>query len=290
MNNIQITFVGGDMRQLSSAKALHTKGNTVQVYGFDGCLIPNGIYQPPTLKEALFGVQCVVLPLPYARDGKINAPMTKEDITLEYVVDNSGEAIILGGKFDGKAYMCAEAHNIKMIDYYGREELSILNAVPTAEGAVEIAMRELPTTVFGMECAVVGYGKVGRVLAATLNALGANVTVFARRAEARAWAKVDGCKAEDTEKLATSAHGFTCVFNTVPAVLIDESVINSLSRDALIVDLASSPGGVDVGAAEKRGIRCISALSLPGRVAPDSAGMIIAETIENILISEEIIK
>lgn len=290
MEKIQITFVGGDMRQLSAAKTLNAKGYSVCIYGFECCAVPKGITQPPTLKEAVESSRFIILPLPYSREGKINAPMTKEDITLEYIAQNAKNAVIFGGKLDVKAYKCAEAHNIKMIDYYGREELSILNAVPTAEGAVEIAMRELPTTVFGMECAVIGYGKVGRVLAGTLNALGADVTVFARKADARAWAKVNGCKAEDTADISRNAGMFTCIFNTVPAVLLDETVIKSVRADALIVDLASSPGGVDAGAAEARGIRYISAMSLPGRVAPDSAGVIIAETIENILISEEIIQ
>ena len=289
MKNIKITFIGGDMRQISAAKALFRKGFAVCLYGFEGCAFPDGAVLSDSLRDALKDADCVVLPLPYAREGKINAPLTKEDISFEEIIENAGSAVVLGGKIDEKAYKRAAAHNIKLTDYYGREELSILNAVPTAEGAVEIAMRELPTTVFGMECAVTGYGKVGRVLASTLKALGADVTVFARKAEARAWAKVDGCRAEDIKEMKTLAGKFSCIFNTVPAVIIDERIVRSLNRSALIVDLASPPGGVDIGAAEQCGVRCISAMSLPGRVAPDSAGEIIAETIENILISEEMI-
>ena len=276
------------MRQIAAARALSNDGYAISVYGFEDCTMPDGIFAAKDLKSAITEKNCIVLPLPYAREGKINAPMTKEDIPFNTIIDNAGYAIVMGGKIDEKAYKYAATHNIELIDYYVREELSVLNAVPTAEGAVEIAMRELPTTVFGMECAVTGYGKVGRVLAATLKALGADVTVFARKAEARAWAKVDGCRTDHITAIPAEAGKFSCIFNTVPAVIINECAISAMRKNALIVDLASSPGGVDVGAAEKYGIRYISALSLPGRVAPDSAGEIIAETIKNILVAEEI--
>lgn len=185
--------------------------------------------------------------------------------------------------------MTPRAHNNKIIDYYAREELSVLNAVPTAEGAVEIAMHELPVTVFGMKAGVVGYGRVGRVLAKLLIALGAEVTVFARAADARAWARIYGCRAADIPDLPVLAKELLCLFSTVPAPIITAKTLVALPDGALVIDLASSPGGVDLAAAEKAGVRTISALSLPGRVAPDSAGRIIAETIENILFQEGIL-
>lgn len=290
MKNIKISFIGGDLRQLAAARTFSKKGADTQVFGFDGFSdgYP-GVKFANDLGNALINSACVVLPLPYGRDGKINCPMTREEISLDDVIKYSGNSLIVGGRLDPKSYETAFAHNNKMIDYYGREELSVLNAVPTAEGAIEIAMRELPLTIFGMEAAVIGYGRVGRVLARTLSALGANVTVLARKADARAWARVDGCACADIERLADLAPRFICVFNTVPAPVIGAKTLVLLPAGALVIDLASSPGGVDFGAAEKAGVRCISALSLPGRVAPDTAGMIIAETIENILMQEEII-
>ena len=291
MKKAKITFIGGDLRQIAAARTLSADGNDVTLYGFDDLKsVPSGIVRENDIAAAEYGADVIVLPLPYGHDGKINCPLTKEEIMLRTVTELCGNALILGGKFDRKAYGIAAAHNNKMTDYYEREELSVLNAVPTAEGAVEIAMRELPITVFGMKTAVIGYGRVGAVLASTLRALGADVTVAARSPSARAWAKINGCTAVGINELPAVVGDFSCVFNTVPALVVDGSVTDAMRQDALIIDLASAPGGVDTGAAEKAGIKCISALSLPGRVAPDTAGEIIAETIENILIQEDIIQ
>lgn len=195
----------------------------------------------------------------------------------------------MGGKLDFEAYKLAEAHNNKITDYYGREELSVLNAVPTAEGAVETAMRELPVTLFGSKMAIIGFGRIGKVLARALCALGSDVTVFARKPEAKAWARIYGCKTETTDNMEEKLSEFVCIFNTVPAPVLGARELCAVRDGAIIIDLASAPGGVDKGAAEKAEVRVITALSLPGRVAPDSAGEIIAETIENILLQEDMI-
>lgn len=290
MKKIKITFIGGDMRQISAAGYFAEKGHTARAFGFDGMKGGDfGVELCEFLPQATEDADCIVLPLPYMAGGKINCPMTKAEISLPDVLENSYQAIILGGKLDKKAYDAARAHNNKIIDYYEREELSVLNSVPTAEGAIEIAMRELPVTIFGAEVAVIGYGRVGKVLAKTLRALGAEVAVFARSPAARAWAKTDGCRAYDIARLSELAGSFICIFNTVPAPVIDSGVIAGINKSALVIDLASSPGGVDFGAAEKAGIKTVQALSLPGRVAPDTAGKIIAETIENILVQEGIL-
>lgn len=290
MKNIKITFIGGDMRQISAAGYFSVRGHAVSIFGFDGLRGENACAKLcEYLPEALSGADCIVLPLPYICDGKINCPMSKAEISLSDVIENSGQAIILGGKLDKKAYDAAIAHNNKTIDYYDREELSVLNAVPTAEGAIEIAMRELPITLFKAKIAVVGYGRVGKVLAKELTSLGACVTVFARSPSARAWACVDGCLARDLTVLTGCSSEYSCIFNTVPAPVITSAVLENMNKSTPVIDLASAPGGVDAGAAEKQKIKVISALSLPGRVAPDTAGEIIAETIENILIQEELL-
>ena len=216
--------------------------------------------------------------------------MTEKEVTLEYVLENiNKKTVIMGGRLDEKAYSLAAAHNNKIIDYYGREELSVLNAVPTAEGAVELAMRELPVTLFGSRVAVIGFGRIGKVLTKVLCGLGAEVTVFARKPEAKAWARIYGCKAEDTSGMSEYLSRFVCIFNTVPAPVISGTELRNIRSDAVVIDLASAPGGVDTGAAEAAGIKVITALSLPGRVAPESAGEIIAETAINILFQEGII-
>ena len=56
-----------------------------------------------------------------------------------------------------------------------------------------------------------------------------------------------------------------------------------MDKNTLIIDLASSPGGVDVSAAKKLNSRVLWASSLPGKYAPESAGELIADCIGDII-------
>jgi dipicolinate synthase subunit A len=73
------------------------------------------------------------------------------------------------------------------------------------------------------------------------------------------------------------------VVNTVPARVLDETHLAELAPGALVIDLASRPGGVDFEAAAALGVKVIWALSLPGKVAPVTSGKNIRDTIYNIL-------
>ena len=290
MKHIKTTFIGGDLRQISAAGYFSGIGAEARVWGFEKCRLPDGVTGYTSFEEACDGADAIILPLPYGKDGEINCPMTEKEVTLGALLNCVDEkTVIMGGRLDEKAYSLAAAHNNKIIDDYGREELSVLNAVPTAEGALEVAIRELPVTLFGSRVAIIGFGRIGKVLAKVLCGLGSDVTVFARKPEAKAWARVYGCKAEDTSNMSEYLSGFVCIFNTVPAPVLGKAELYSVRHDAVIIDLASAPGGVDKGAAEETGVRVISALSLPGRVAPESAGEIIAETAVNILFQEGIL-
>lgn len=144
-------------------------------------------------------------------------------------------------------------------------------------------MNELPITLCGSRCLVVGYGRIGKCLAKMLQGIGACVTVSARSLGDMAMIRAFGYKAVHTAELASIAGDFDLIINTVPHKVINESVIERINRETLVIDLASKPGGVDMDAAKKFGIRVIWALSLPGKVAPVTAGKIICDTVINII-------
>ena len=73
------------------------------------------------------------------------------------------------------------------------------------------------------------------------------------------------------------------VINTIPAPVLPRKMLEKLPRGALVIDLASLPGGTDFDAAEALGIRAEHALALPGKCAPDTAGALIAQTVLTIL-------
>ena len=140
----------------------------------------------------------------------------------------------------------------------------IPNAVPTAEGAIEIAIAETPFTIHGSKSLVLGYGKIGKILSKDLYALG-------------------GYEPLPLDNLKDHIHEFDIIFNTIPSLILDDEILAKVKKDALIIDLASKPGGIDFDAAKSYGLKVIWALSLPGKIAPVSSGAIIKDTIMNII-------
>ena len=155
--------------------------------------------------------------------------------------------------------------------------------MPTAEGAIQIAMEELPITLHEARVLVVGFGRVGRALAPRLQALGARVTVAARRYEQRSLAQSMGLGTERADRLPDWLCGYDLVVNTAPARVLGVEELSALKEGALVIDLASKPGGVDMAGAAALGVRVVWALSLPGKVAPVSAGRYIMDTVYHIM-------
>ncbi len=276
-------FLGGDLRMIYAAKRLNKEYKST-AYGFDGIEIP---CEFPLLKTAL-KADCVVLPLPLTVDGEnINAPYSREPVPIEkiplFAKDNA--VIFTGKECPALVKLCAD-HGYTLIDYFCREELQVMNAVPTAEGAIEIALREMAATLAGSRVLITGYGRIGRALAPRLKAFGAEITVCARKYEQLAWAEADGCKTVSLNtngRLEELLPCFDIVFNTVPARIFGRERLLLLKKDCLIIDLASKTGIDDLELAKNAGVRVIWALSLPGKTAPVTAGEIIASTIHNII-------
>lgn len=107
-----------------------------------------------------------------------------------------------------------------------------------------------------------------------LAALGARVTVSARRADDFAWIRALGYDCADTTRLCDyfSAHAPVVIYNTVPSHILGRSELELIPEDTLIVDLASNPGGVDIQAAGALGRRVIWRCRCPGKTAPLTAG------------------
>ncbi len=273
MNITRILIIGGDSRINYLAQSLEQDGFKVKI--FEG---------GEPLKTAVEECDAVVLGLPCSRDDKtVDAPNLSEGVLLKDLFRIMGKnKLLLAGKMSSATKAVADVFGVKWIDYFMRKELEILNAVPTCEGAVQIAMEELPITVFGSNVVITGFGKVARPLATTLRDMGANVTVCARKVSARAEARVMGLHAVDFNYLGECMGEADIVFNTVPQCVINRKELLE-AKDTLIVDLASKPGGVDMEAARDLGVKVIWALGLPGKVAPVTAGNIIKETICNIL-------
>jgi hypothetical protein len=156
-------------------------------------------------------------------------------------------------------------------DFLCRDDFLIKNALTTAEGALELALREMPVTLSGSSVLVIGYGRIGKLLCHKLHALGAHVTGSARKDEDFAWLCASGHCYVHTSKLDGTLGGYDAVFNTVPHLILTPVRLRELKLSCAVIDLASAPGGTDFDAADRLGLNCHWALSLPGKCAPESA-------------------
>ena len=269
-------LLGGDNRQLQVAKCLERDGHTVRLWGFGGGEMP--------LEETV-QAQCVVLPLPVTRDGEnLFLPLEQKTLALKnlWPLLTNGQ-VVCAGNVGEQVRRDAEAFGLHIEDYFDREEVQIANAVPTAEGAIAEAMEHTGRTLHQSCCLVIGYGRTGKVLAHRLQAMGAQVTVSARKHSDLAWIRAFGMHAMETGCLAEVLSKMDIVFNTVPALVLTNDLLRQLPGESLVIDLASDPGGVDWKAAESLGRQVIWARGLPGKVAPETAGAIIRDAIYHIL-------
>ena len=235
--------VGGDARQAAAARALARAG-----YSVGG-------------PEMIAVADYILLPLP------LDAARTP---LAELLRAARPGTLALGGMLSAES---------KAIAAEAREELTIRNAIPTAEGCIGILMKERSRTLWGSSILLTGFGPVGQALGVRLAALGAQVTAAARRPAQRALAESLGLRSVAIDRLGQIAPAFDTVVNTVPAPVLSEAVLARLRPQSFIVDLASRPGGTDFDAAQRLGHRAIHALSLPAACAPETAGEAVARTV-----------
>jgi len=269
---MRIAIIGGDKRMLFAAREFIRGGIQVCAAGFD-TLVSDGDIRLTTVAESLADADTVILPIRPAAGEMLNAPFAAREIPLQALGEITGSIPV----FSGNAEAVSAYFTTPVRDYAAREDFLIPNAALTAEGAVGLIVQEYEGAIFGAQILVLGYGRIGRILARYLRSLGAQVTVAARRASARSWAVCDGMSDYYNSNLELKY--FPIIINTVPAPVIGDSELRRMHSECFIVDLASMPGGADRKAAQAMDITCIHALALPGRTAPAAAGRIIKDTI-----------
>lgn len=284
-----VSVIGGDLRQLTLAKLLMADGYNVVIYGFTKDIKTEYIPQTFDLNEALHR-DIVILPVPVSFDNEnVNTPFSDKTLSInDFLNAINPLSVVFGGRISPAVSEKLTAKGVKHHDYMQRDELAIRNAVPTAEGVIKIAIEETPFTIHGSKCLVLGYGKVGKILARCLDGLGAITYVEARKYADLALIEGHGCIPLTLNEAKTRIGEFDIIFNTIPSLILTANVLSRVKQDALIIDLASKPGGMDFDAARTLGLHAIWALSLPGRVAPVTAGIIIKDTITNILSEMEV--
>ena len=279
MTRPDILIAGGDTRQLYCAARLADE-YSVGILGFDDDYIPEELSLPAPDTDCEGCCRCAVLPVPALDDmGNISAPCFSGTVRAKAVEKLlAPDGIVRAGKVDARLKAAFPRHEV--CDYLLREELSLRNAVPTAEGAVQLALEELPVTLSGLPVLIAGLGRIGTALAGILRGFGAEVTAAVYDPRGAAKARLHGIRSVPTRRMGGN---YGLVFNTVPKLIFDRDVLSRFDRKTLFIDLASKPGGIDMDAAAELGLKTVWALWLPGKTAPITAGEIVAETVSSIL-------
>lgn len=277
--------IGGDMRIVRLAAMLESEGHEICCYALDEA--PANIIKSCALAPCISAqdADCVILPLPVLDlRGGLNAPFSAFRHDAEALLRTlPKDAVVCGGMPGEKLLKTILELGIDFVDYYAREELVALNALATAEGTLALLLEHSPITIWESRVLVVGYGRIGKMLAAQLRALGAYVSVSARKPGDMAYIRAAGCEALDTRTLGEELGRFDTIINTVPARVLGREQLERISKDTLCIDLASRPGGFDFEAARELDLNVLWALGLPAETAPITAGKIIKETVMNIM-------
>lgn len=280
-----ITVVGGDLRIVKLIEMLIQDGYKVYTYALENAedlLMLDNVEMCPTLEEALSYSKVVVGPVPLSSDRKrVSAPFGRNIVELDEFIEALNGKYLIAGNVTIKDEL--DLNNVQFTDLFKREEFSVLNTIATAEGTIQIAMEETQRTIHGSNVLVMGFGRIGKVLAKMLDGIGAKVYCEARKNEDISWIKAYGYNPIHLNDLNEHLDKFDIIINTIPFQILTGDRLDLVKKDTVIVDLASNPGGVDRKAARERNLRVIWALSLPAKVAPLTSAEFIKETIYHVL-------
>ena len=282
------SIIGGDLRTIKLAKMLANEGTKIYTYGLEKAeeLKDNSniIFTEKISKAIPKDVEVVIGPIPFTSNGvNINAPFGEKEISIREMIHYLEGKILIAGSISPEIYDMANDDYIEIIDIMKREELAVLNTISTAEGAIEIAISNTNKIIHGSEVLILGFGRIGKVLARKMAGLSAKVTCAARKDEDLAWIRAYGHKETNINALGENLSQYDIILNTVPHLVLNKERLQYVKKDALLIDLASNPGGIDKKEAKELNLKLVWALALPGKVAPVTTAEFIKDTIYNIV-------
>lgn len=256
---------------------LFSKNHTVFIYGQEK-YNHEDIHICDNMEECIKNSDVIISGIPFSKDNVlVYAPYSENEIRVDKLCEKLTNKIFIAGGIPEPFY---ENKTIQNIDLLQCEELTILNAIPSAEGTIKIAIEETEKTIHESNVMIFGYGRIGKILCKNFQDLGANVYCVARKDADLTWIRKERCIPIQYHEIQNKANKIDIIINTVPSLVIGESTIKMLKKDCVIIDVASNPGGVDKNIAKRYKIKVITALGIPGKIAPLTAAKYIKEVIE----------
>lgn len=281
--NIKIGFLGGDMRTIELYKICKENYKFVCTYGLEKCIEIEIKDKINNFLDFVSVVDIVITAIPLSKDGKnINTIFSEQELNIDNLIHCCKNKIVITGNISDDLKNKLQEKN-EVYDILKLEELAVLNSIPTAEGAIQIAMEKSTRTIHGSKCLILGFGRIGKILSKMLFGIGAEVFCEARKESDIAWIKSYGYNSLKLEMLDSMLSNFDFIFNTIPYVILNKANLKNVNKECLIIDLASKPGGIDFEEAKNLELNVEWALALPGKVAPKTSAMYIFDIINGIL-------
>jgi dipicolinate synthase subunit A len=292
LTGVQVLLLGGDARQLEVIRKLTELDASVTVSGFDGLHSSlDGAVQAEFEEQLFEGIDALLLPAVGTDDqGLIHTVFSDRQMKLtdSHFSKLPKHCTVYTGMAKPYLRQLCEKNGLSLIELFDRDDVAIYNSIPTAEGALMMAIQNTDITIHGSSSMVLGFGRTGFTMARTLQGLGSKVMVGVRRSEHYARASEMGFEPFYISDLSHHVSNIDLLFNTIPTMIVTAQIIANLPSRAVIIDLASKPGGTDFRFAEKRGIKAMLAPGLPGIVAPKTAGRIMAECLSQLILDDTI--
>lgn len=236
------------------------------------------------LDEAMQKAQIIVGPIPFSSDGReINAPFSNNQITVGELTQKLEKKMLIAGAIAPHICEIMQYKNCRVVDIMKKEEVAILNAISTAEGAIQVMIQNTDTIIHGSKILILGFGRITKVLAKKLEGLSAKVTCTARKSEDLSWIRAYGYNYINTNEIEQNLSQYDIIINTIPNMILNKEKLQYVRKDTLLLDLASNPGGIDREEAKNKQLKLIWALALPGKVAPVTTAEIIKDAIYSCL-------
>ncbi|MBR0351491.1 MAG: dipicolinate synthase subunit DpsA [Clostridia bacterium] len=285
-NNFAI--IGGDLRIIYLAKEL-AKENIVYSCGFENTKELENVTNInicTDLKSAIQNSSIVISSVPLTKNGTdIYMPFSSEKVKINDLITLlDGKTFIAGAiPSDNSIINNYITNKTNIIDLMNFEELTVLNTIATAEGAISDIILNTNFNLHGSNVLILGFGRVAKVMAKKLKALDAKVTCAARKDADFAWMETLGYNVLNINKLDDSSNDFDIIINTVPHLIMDKEKLKLINSNCFLLDLASKPGGFDQDYIKQNNLNYKWSLAIPGKVAPVSSAKYIKNIVYKIL-------
>ena len=195
----------------------------------------------------------VLLPVPSFPNG--------DEYLAHYLTELPDDVIISGGNLSSPLL-----EQYITVDFLQDPWYLAANAAITADCAMQIIEKEIPIT-DDCKVLVLGWGRIGKCISKLLQQKGYDVSIAARKPQDLAMIKALGYSNLPIYDADSVISRYDLIVNTVPELILPHA---GARTEGLILDLASKPGIT--------GGKILTARGLPGKMAPDRSGRLIAET------------